>query len=195
MACSVLTTGIYKNCDNNLGSIKKLWIADKSDGWGITISASNDQITYIAAPSSSEKFFLVEFNKNTSQYTEEVPISLENGSTYYKQQITLVLSRRDNTKRDFIKKLTAGQRNFWVMVQDQNDIFWMFGYSFGMNVTTLTGGSGLKKEDLNGYNITMIGEEPNQAYTVKTTLSATGVYNITGVVVDANGNYGQAPEE
>jgi len=83
----------------------------------------------------------------------------------YTQTVTLVLNRREKTKRDKLI-LLAQRENLLIMVKDQNDVIWYFGETNGMNLTTSAGGSGVAKTDANQYVLTFVGEEPSPANTV-----------------------------
>ena len=86
------------------------------------------------------------------------------------QVVTIVLSRRETTKRDFIEKLTAGQKQLVLIVLDSNGNYWYFGQVEGAYVTAITGGSGTAKADANGYTITLTAMEADQAYQVDPTI-------------------------
>lgn len=162
MACSNLSSGLTLGCDNNIGGIKAIYITEKSNVTSLGLSSPGDEISTI---SMSGKFYEFEFNKNTSSYTEELASDVSAGRDLYTQTVTLVLNRREKTKRD--KLILLSQReNLHIMVKDQNDIIWYFGETNGMNLTTSAGGSGVAKTDANQYVLTFVGEEPSPANTV-----------------------------
>ena len=108
----------------------------------------------------------VETNKNVCNFTESASIDLTNGTTYFNQVLTLVLSRRETTKREFIKKLVDGQKQLVVVLLDSNGNYWLFGLNEGCFTTAIEGGSGTAKADANGYTITFTAMEPLQAYEI-----------------------------
>lgn len=162
MACSNLSSGLTLGCDNNIGGIKAIYITEKSNVTSLGLSSPGDEISTI---SMSGKFYEFEFNKNTSSYTEELASDVSAGRDLYTQTVTLVLNRREKTKRDKLI-LLAQRENLHIMVKDQNDIIWYFGETNGMNLTTSAGGSGVAKTDANQYVLTFVGEEPSPANTV-----------------------------
>lgn len=113
---------------------------------------------------STYGMFEFQTNKNVCNYTESVAVDMNNGTTFYNQVISLVLSRRETTKRDAIEKLIDGQKQLLVIVLDSNNIYWLFGLNEGAYVTAIEGGSGTAKADQNGYTITFTAMEPIQAY-------------------------------
>lgn len=159
MACSLLTGGITIACSPNIGGIKKAYITDFSNVEA-SFTESTGTITAIAI-ASGESYYEFEFNKNTSSFTESGTISIENGTNFNTQTVTLVIPRREVAKRNTIALLA--QKPLSIIVTDQNDKNWLFGYKNGIDLTANEGGSGVAKADLNGYTLTFTGEEAEMA--------------------------------
>lgn len=172
--CSALSAGLDKSCDNNAGGVNKIYVTDFDNVAfaGITIGAATspqtgdwvDAITMV-----SGKFYEIKTNKNVCNFTESVAIDLANGTTYFNQVVTLELSKRETTKRTFIDKLIAGQKQLRLIVLDSNGNYWLFGYTEGSYVTAIEGGSGTAKADKNGYTVTFTSMEPLQAWQIDPT--------------------------
>lgn len=154
--CDLLNGGITKSCDNNTGGIDKMYIADFPLVSSYT--EANGSISAITM-SGTASFYEFEFNRNTSSYSETVNINLQNGTTFFSQAVTLVLSRREKTKREALQKLIAGQKELFIIVKDSNGLYWAFGKDAGAIVTAISGGSGVQKADANNYTITFTAEE------------------------------------
>lgn len=168
MACNcstLLTGGIAKGCENNTGGIQKIYIADACSVESIT--AANGEISDITMVTDSPAplFYEFSFNRNTSEFTENATVNVENGSLYYAQTVTLVIPRREVAKRNVLALLM--NKDMAVIVKDQNGLYWYMGEVNGMLVTELPSGTGKAKGDLNGYTITLTGEEPAQAQQVE----------------------------
>ena len=161
MACDLLTGGIAKGCDNNTGGIQKLYLANFDDV--VTETVASGEVTAITM-ATGEVFYEFAFNKNTSSLLQDIAVDQVNGTTIHTQTINLVIPRRDNTKRNAIALLTRASTK--AIVLDQNGIYWYCGYQNGLDVTTIADTTGVAKADLNGYTITLVGEEPAMAYTV-----------------------------
>jgi len=164
--CNALNAGLTKSCDNNAGGLVKIYIADFEKLSGYT--EANSIVTGITA----SDFYEFEFNRGTSSYAEALSVNLQNGASFFTQTVSLVLARREKLKTEAIKKLTAGQKDLAIIVKDSNDLYWLFGREEGMVVTAIEGGSGVAKGDMNGYTITMTGEESVQAIEVDSSLIA-----------------------
>lgn len=168
MSCNcsnLLSGGILKSCDFNSGGVEKIYIADHCKITGYT--EVNSEITAIVA---GEDFYEFQFNRNTSSYEETTNINIENGSTFYTQSVMLMLARRDKSKAEAIKELTAGQKKLFIIVKDSNGLYWAFGKDSGAYVTEITGGSGVAKGDANGYTITFTAEEADNSPEVDATI-------------------------
>lgn len=161
MACSNLTDGIAIGCSGNAGGVVKLYIANFDDITGVT--ASTGTISSIAMGASSS-FYEFEMNPETSTYTENAAVSLQNGSRFYDQVITLLIPRREVAKRNILANLITSK--VVVMVQDFTELYWLFGEKRGMYVTEIQSGAGTAAADFNGYTITITGRELVQAQEV-----------------------------
>lgn len=170
-ACDLITGGIACGCENNLGGISEILITDYCNLVSITTgTASNEGIVTAISLTASNCFYEYCFNKNTSSLVEQAIVSIENGSLFYQQTGTVVIPRREVAKRNALAMLM--QKNLLVIVKDQNGLYWLIGEQNGANVTDVNSTSGVVKGDLNGYTITILGEEPFQAKEVDPTIIA-----------------------
>lgn len=177
--CNALTNGLTKSCDNNSGGVNRLWVADFSNVSATTATSSTyptsywiNSITMATASGQPTKFYEIQTNKNVCNFTETVAIDLNNGTTFFNQVVSIVLNRRETTKRDFIEKLIAGQKQLSCIVLDSNGNYWLFGLEEGGYITAIEGGSGTAKADQNGYTCTLTAMEPDQAYQVNPAIIA-----------------------
>lgn len=167
--CNALNANVTKSCENNVGGVNKIYIADFANVTGHTIAGTPEEITAITLAASTY-FYEFQFNRNTSSFDEATKIDLNSGSTYFEQTVNLMLNRRDKTKRDAIEKLVAGQKQLAVIVLDSNGVYWFIGLGNGAYATEITGGTGIAKADKNGYSIKLVAEETAQAYEVDSTI-------------------------
>jgi hypothetical protein len=173
MSCinELLNGGITLGCDPNTGGVRKIYITDSINVSSVTENA--DEVITAIGMVSGTTYYDFQFNKNTSSYEENIEVNLENGSTVYNQSVNLVIPRREWQKRNTIALLAVGQKKLSIIVEDSNGLFWLFGRFEGMQVTEMTGGSGVVKTDLNGYTITFTGAEGVQAFEVDATVIPT----------------------
>lgn len=159
--CNVLTGGILKSCDNNVGGIKAIYLTEKANVTSVTLSSPGRVITTVTM-SSGVTFKKFEFNKNSSTYSETTTSDQSSGVELCVQTLTLKLRRREKSKRDILLLLSKF-KDMVAIVKDSNDIYWYIGETNGINLTEKASESGTTKTDVNGYTLTFIGEEPEDA--------------------------------
>lgn len=166
MACDELVE-IDKDCENNIGGATQLLMNDQDELLTVTKDEATGMIT---AATINSVFVPVYFKRNVSSYTEEAAIDLNEGSTLYKQTVTLALKRRDGAKSAAIKVMGQGQRFLALFMKDGNGLWWYFPET---QLATDTGGSGVVKADGSKYDLTFTGEAPAKAYQVEESVITT----------------------
>jgi hypothetical protein len=161
MACNTLES-IIKGCDNNIGSITKIYINDLDNVDLVSMVVDEPSYTITNLP-IADPFLEFEFRRNTSNYTEEAAIDLVNGSSFVTQTVNLMFHRREGAKSKAIKILGEGQRDLAVIALDGNGNYWFFPY---MQVTAYAEGSGTTKADGSKYSVTLVAENEALAYQV-----------------------------
>lgn len=165
--CNVVSGGITRGCDSNVGGIRRAWFGNFENIDTVTHGSPTRSITNISLVNAANKLQLFEFKKNTSNYVEnEAPN--EDGETLVTQLISLVFSRREQSKRDVLVLLGKGKPDLSCIVEDSNGKYFLFGETNGVNLTANEGGSGTVKTDRNGYAVTFTGEEPELASEINT---------------------------
>ena len=117
--------------------------------------------------------------KNTSSLTQTVNSSVENGTVFYTQVVSLVCNKPVAADITEIQNLAKGR--LAVVVQDNNDNYFVIGHTRGAE---LTGGSlttGTAVGDLNGFTLEFTGEEAIPAPFLDATSAAAGsvTFNVT----------------
>lgn len=177
MACSLTITGRSLPCRDALGGVKKVWIGPFSDGiWGAVGATTDGEIDDSTVALSLEDFVSP---KNTSSLTQTINSSVENGTVFYTQVLSLVCNKPVAADVTEIQNLAKGR--LAVVVQDNNDNYFVIGHTRGAE---LTGGSlttGTAFGDLNGFTLEFTGEEAIPApFLDKTSAEAGNVtFNVT----------------
>ena len=164
----LVTSNICKGCRDNVGGIKAAYIV-AGCVTGTTVDA-NGKILTVGATGGTVYTFQVE--KNTSSFVETITASLENGSVFYQQDLTLVFFKLDQAKRNQIR-LLAQNTDMKVFVETNDGSIFYLGEDFGMFLSAGTGESGTTFGDRNGYSITLQGLEKDPARELANSLSAT----------------------
>jgi hypothetical protein len=155
MACN-LVGGIPLACRDNTGGLANVWITDFTNITSIT-SSTGDTITSISGSGTFYEFQLI---RTSSQMTETVNASLENGTIFYTQEVVLYFAKLEQAKRNILKTLGQSPRLAVVML-DNNGNYFLLGQTYGMYVSAGSNVTGKALGDANGYNLTLQAMEPN----------------------------------
>ncbi len=161
MSCN-LSSGIAKGCRDNAGGIVEVYLANFPTGY--TSSEWYSETSGVVSGITGASFYTFVPNKNSSNWVENILSSVENGTIGYEQIITMVFAKNDSTMRNTIKLL--GQANMIAIIRDKNEQYWLLGSQNGLEVTGGNSASGTILNDLNGWNITVGGTEPQPALEV-----------------------------
>ena len=166
MSCN-LTAGIQLGCRDNVGGLKTMWITDFCNIDSITQN-SGDTITQI---SGTGTFYCFELIRTSSQLTETVNASLENGTIFYQTEVAAYFSKLEQSKRNILKTLGQSQR-LAIVVEDNNGSYFYLGQTYGSYVSAGSNVTGKALGDQNGYNITFQAMEPNPMNELNGTLAS-----------------------
>jgi hypothetical protein len=174
MACN-LSAGIALGCRDNVGGLKTIWITDFTNIASITQS-TGDTITVISGSGTFYEFQLI---RTSSQMTETVNASLENGTIFYQGEVVTYFTKLAQDKRNILKTLGQSQR-LAIVAEDNNGSYFYLGQTYGCFVSAGTSVTGKALGDQNGYNITFQYLEPNPMNQLAGSLSSVA----TGITVE-----------
>jgi hypothetical protein len=149
MSCN-LAAGITLGCRDNAGGVNKVWITDY-DNIATVTKSTDDTITAI---SGTGTFYSFELIRTTSEMTETINASLENGTVFYTQELTMFFAKLEQYKRNIIKTLAQSFR-LAVIFEDNNGSYFLLGEEYGMFVSAGSNVTGLALGDRQGYNLTL----------------------------------------
>ena len=161
MACA-LTAGYTLACKDSVGGLKKVYLENFGD------------ITYGAVASGvistvTGSFYSYELPMNTAQFTETVTSSIENGTTFYQTELTIVLPKLTAVLRNELKLLA--QAKLAVIAEDRNGVQWVLGLENGCYLTTGTSATGTAMGDLNGMTLTFTSMEKDPIVQTSATIT------------------------
>ena len=176
MACDI-TSGFQLGCRDNTGGLKSIYILSGS----ITnVTGSQGLITGITG---SGVFYEFQLFRQTSNYTEELVATPENGTIVYNQTATCVFFKMQTATRNQVRVL-AQNPNLAIIIETQNGSetgaarWFLMGQINGSQLLSGTAQTGTAFSDLNGYNLVFSGNEPNPASEVSgSATSFTGSLN------------------
>jgi hypothetical protein len=157
MPCA-LTQGYTLDCKDSLGGIKAMWVINHANVSSVTEASG---IVSAITKAAGKVFYKYELVKNTGSLTETITTSVENGTVFYAQELSIVLNKLQANTRNEI--LLLAQSTLMVVVQDANDKYWLLGRFTGLDVTGGTSATGTAQGDRNGYTLTFTGGEKQLA--------------------------------
>jgi hypothetical protein len=166
MAC-VLTQGYTLDCRESMGGIKAMWLIAHTNVSSVTEASG---IVSGITKGAGKVFYKYELVKNTGSITETVTASVENGSVFYAQELSVVLNKLQANTRNEI--LLLAKNTLMVVVQDANDKYWLLGRYTGLDLTGGTAATGTALGDRNGYTLTFSGGEKELAPEVDSSIIA-----------------------
>lgn len=161
MACNV-SAGRVLPCKAGFGGIKSAYFFDL-DGLG-TLTYTDGVITTIAGTPTVYEYDV----KNTSSLETAINSSRETGTTFYEQTLSLTLTYLDAPTQEQIKLLAWGRPS--VAVEDYYSNMFIVGLENGVEMTGGTIGTGTQPGDLSGFTMTLVGQEPDPATFITSTL-------------------------
>lgn len=171
MSTCDITSGFTLGCRDNSGGIKNLYIL--SGSISSVVDASEGLIETI---SGSGEFFKFELFRQTSDFSEAISATPENGTVFYEQTVNAVFFKLQSSTRNQIRVL-AKNPDLKVIVETNNGSedgigkYWLLGQENGVQLLSGTGATGTAFGDLNGYNLTFTGQESEPASEISGSLS------------------------
>ena len=171
MSTCDITSGFTLGCRDNTGGISNLYILS-----GSITSVTDVSEGLIQTISGSGEFFKFELFRQTSDFTEGITSTPENGTVFYEQTLNAVFFKLQSSTRNQVKVL-AQNPNLKVIVETNNGTvdgvgrYWLLGEDRGMQLLSGTGATGTAFGDLNGYTLAFTGQEPNPASEISGSLA------------------------
>lgn len=165
MACSNLTAGFSLDCTDGVGGIDVVYIAN---GPVESFTESNGVVTAIVVdgdPLTPDDFFKFEIPRQTASFSETINVSVENGTLFYNQDLTVIFNKMEAEKRNQIL-LMAKATDMVVVFKDNRGGFFSVGIRNGAFMSAGTATSGTAFGDRSGYEITLSGIEIEPAFEV-----------------------------
>jgi len=172
MSTCDITSGFTLGCRDNTGGITNLYILSGSI---TTVDTASEGL--ISGITGSGEFFKFELFRQTSDFSEAITSTPENGTVFYEQTVNAVFFKLQSATRNQVKVL-AQNPDLKVIVETNNGTvdgvgrYWLLGQDRGMQLLSGTGATGTAFGDLNGYTLTFTGQEPNPASEISGSLAA-----------------------
>ena len=154
MSCD-LTHGRLEVCKEFVGGIKAVYFIPYGVLGAITYGTTDasDKISTIAGTMSLYKYEL----KGANSFEQTITSSRENGTTFVEQTLTFTIKGLDASTTKQMKLLAWGRPH--VVIKTNANNFFLAGLEHGLDVTTGLIANGTAMGDLNGYTLTLVGQE------------------------------------
>ncbi len=169
MACDNLSLGRLKPCKDSVGGLKAIYFINYGDLGPVTFDSSDTDVIDSIGTSVSAYKYDVHY---MSSLTQNITASVENGTVFFEQVLELTLPKLTKEDHKEIKLLAHGSPH--VVIEDQNDNFFLAGLVNGLDVTAGTVVTGTTMGDASGYTLTLTGMEKAPANFLLSDLTSAG---------------------
>lgn len=163
MACN-LTKGRGLDCKNVMGGVKRMYICVLADATTVVSSGSMTDLD-IAAAVGGSNLYQYDLPRGTASITETITGSSENGTVFYEPSVNIKLHALTVADRNELKLLTQNRCLVFCELQQKysngHNVIVAVGLENGMDLLTGTEASGVAAGDMNGYDYTFTGQEPD----------------------------------
>ena len=154
MECnSIALTGIARDCNANMGGIKKVWMVLKTEVPRENITITDNEIAAITFASGSNSLHPFNFRKGAASMTSNLQKDDTAGSYFWQTDLVMNFQRMETAKRTAVMALTLAECA--AVVLDANDKYWFLGLDEYLGATAGTGETGQAKTDANQYTVTL----------------------------------------
>lgn len=163
MSCNI-NSNIALDCIDGAGSVvKALVLNGPADSFTETVDGVVDGITIGGSAVTSADWFEWSLPRQTSSYSENATISVENATLFFDKNLALFFNKMDAAKRnEFL--LAAQNQQMIVAFTDANGTSWVFGLQKGAYTSAANAVTGSDFASRNGYEITLSSQETEPAY-------------------------------
>lgn len=152
MACTQTINGLARDCSQNLGGLKKVYIGPYDPDK--TVSYTSGAISSYTAGGSAQKYKAFNFRAGAASFTSTSQIDAASGVSMVQTQLVMNFGKMDATKRAEIQALIQGEVQ--VIAVDNNGESWLLGHDVPVvAVGAQNAQSGAQMTEANQYSITL----------------------------------------
>lgn len=164
MAC-LITLGRSETCKDTLGGLKNVYFINEditssfiyketSPGVYAVDDYFGEAIEYVNFVQYLYKF---ELKSNENVYDQEIVTSRENGTTFFRQTLTIKLKKQDIATHNAVKTLAYAKPR--ILVENNEGQFFLVGLLRGCDLTAGSINNGGDLGGFNGYSLTFQADE------------------------------------
>jgi len=171
MACAY-TQDYVRSCEDSYGGVNVVYLMeyDNLAAGQSSIAVTAGVVTGITK-ATGKKFRKYELVAHTAEGNEDMAHSREMGTTEVKQSLKFPINKMTVAVRNEL--MIGRQIRHLIVFVDENGSGWLYGYDYGLTMSTVGAKTGVKLADRNGYEIAFEGEEKALALNVDSTTLGT----------------------
>ena len=153
MACTLTLAGRGVGCKDALGGIKRIYVTEWTDGlWEDIASGEVAGVT-----TTAQQFYTYDMTRGSGSLNQTITSDLAAGTVYFDQVCSVTFNKVAASDITEISNLVKGRMG--VLVQDNNDNWFVMGHKNGVEVTGGTAQTGTAAGDQNGFTIEFSAQE------------------------------------
>lgn len=159
-----IISGYGGKCKDGLGGVKKVWLMP------YVKYRYNEIITDDVNLLSFPETIIYEFKSLQNPVFSET-MEFTDGGDFYNQTISLVFAKKEAKKLRYLKNI-----EFRIIIQDNNNVYHIFGLRTGLSFTGMNYTTGSVKTDLNGVKIDFTAKDEEGSFFIEN-LSDAGFFD------------------
>ena len=161
MSCVQSINGLARDCQSNMGGLKKVYIAPFDEGRTVTVTS--DEIATYSAGGGAANYKAFNFRPGAASMTSTSTIDPVSGTAMVQTQLVMNFGRMEAAKRTEIQALLQGEVQ--VIAIDNNGEAWFLSYDNPVvAVGSQNAQTGAAKTEANQYSITLQDESAALPY-------------------------------
>ena len=152
MACTLTLAGRGIACKDALGGVKRIYIAEWSDGIWEDIASGE-----VAGSTAAITFYTYDMTKGSGSLTQTVTSDIAAGTIFYDQAVSVTFTKLAAADITELQNVSKGRMA--VMVEDNNGNWFVVGHKHGVEVSGGSVQTGTAVGDQNGFTLEFNAQE------------------------------------
>ena len=152
MACTLTLAGRGIACKDALGGVKRIYIAEWSDGIWEDIASGE-----VAGATAAITFYTYDMTKGSGSLTQTVTSDIAAGTIFYDQAVSVTFTKLAAADITELQNVSKGRMA--VMVEDNNGNWFVVGHKHGVEVSGGSVQTGTAVGDQNGFTLEFNAQE------------------------------------
>jgi len=164
MACDLTLTGRGVGCKDALGGIKRIYVTEFNPdefSWDAIASTGIVDGLTVISPVTEVTFKTYDMTRGSGSLTQTITSDLVAGTVFFDQVCSVTFNKAEASDIIEIQNLVKGRVS--VLVQDNNDNWFIMGLKNGVEVSGGTAQTGQAAGDQNGFTLEFSAQEASPA--------------------------------